>query len=162
MRAVVRHCSTDRDYAGLTRFYINHTRDFDRSYSLQDGLFHILTTLNDFQFITYHNAQEHLIGFVQYRTEEEKGTVFVDAAILEEKYRSTSVFYYGLQDLIKYILENNKEVKSMYFFAAADNPYVNRLYRKFARLVDVTHRRGRPENVYAADLQGLLHDLRVY
>lgn len=160
MRAVVRHCCTDEDYARLTRFYIKHTGEFDSRYSLQDGLFHILTTLNEFQFITYHDAQNHLIGFVQYRTEEAKESVFVDAAILEQKYRSTSVFYYGLQDLIKCILENNKEVQSMYFFAAADNPYVNRLYRKFARLVDVTQRSGRTENVYAADLHGLLHDLR--
>lgn len=161
MRAEVRQCATDQDYAALTRFYLQHCREFDGQYMLQDGLAHLISTISDSRFLLFHDQKGEMIAFIQYRCEKDQKSVCIDSAILVKEFRSSRVFYEGLRDLAKCIRNDYPETDSLYFFAIADDKYINRLYRKFAEIVDVGERNGRKEHVYAVNMDQLFQYLKL-
>ncbi|NMO95557.1 GNAT family N-acetyltransferase [Paenibacillus lemnae] len=161
MKATVRRCHLDADYASFSRFYLHNCREFDHHYMLQDALVHLIHTVTDAQILLFHDTEDQLVAFIQYRFDEDQDYVFIDAAMLAKNYRGSRIFFEGLRDLAKIIAEDHPGVHTVVFHASADNLYINRIYSKFAQRIEVRERNGRIEHVYKVSLKDLMTYVRL-
>lgn len=161
LQARVSRCVSDTDYARFARFYVARSGEFYNQYTLHDALIHLITTTADSHVLLLDDDQDQLIGFIQYRYEKEGTTVFIDSAILAQEHRSSRVFFEGFRDLARHILQENGHIRTLYFHALADHRYLNRLYGKFAEKTGVRDSPVGTENIYAVDMDHLLHYLKL-
>ncbi|WP_400164410.1 GNAT family N-acetyltransferase [Brevibacillus sp. TJ4] len=162
-----RSCTTDADLAQFTLAFIRQRSDFNSLFRLVDVLAMMLETLPDSLVILLEDEAGRTIGWIHYQYLNEellpdpRGEVaFINSVILAEPYRSSRTFFHGFRRLAAHIREENSAVKEVRFFAQTENAYLNRLYAKFASIVE--HRDGYhgPEHVYATDFSRLLSYLR--
>lgn len=161
LRARVSRCVSDTDYARFARFYVARSGEFYNQYTLHDALIHLITTTADSHVLLLDDDTDQLVGFAQYRYEEDDTIAFVDSTILAQEHRSGRVFFEGFRDLVRHILQENSNVRTLQFHALADHRYLNRLYGKFAQKTGVRDSPVGTENIYTAGMDPLLQYLRL-
>lgn len=161
IRAEAKLCESDSDYARFARFYIAHSRQFRRNYAIDSAALHILMTLPSTRILTFENEARDLIGFIQYRFEEDTAAAFIESTILLDEHRSSRVFFEGFRDLVRYVCRDYPAVRHFRFHVLAENRYLNRLYGKFADKAGVRDSDGEPEFIYIAGLGVLKAYLRL-
>ncbi|OMF23858.1 hypothetical protein BK133_23500 [Paenibacillus sp. FSL H8-0548] len=165
-------CQSGTDFAEYTLFFIKHRADFKRQFSLSDTLLHILQASADDKIMLIKSPQNETIGWVHfkylassYESDPQGEIAFVDSVIIDNAYRSSRLFIEGFRHLISHIAEENKQVKQFEFHCLASQPYLNRLYSKFATLKAQRECDDELENIYLADflqLQLYLNTTKSY
>lgn len=162
MYSHLRRCESDEDYAQFTLFFLRHRADFNPTFTLADALHHIVGTIDSTHILLVINTQNQVMGWSYYRFIDADGnpdaegeTVFVDSIIIAEELRRSRTFYQGFRDMVQQVARENSHVQSMQFHAETDNAYLNRLYSKFASVIDQTEGFFSSENIYAADFNEL-------
>lgn len=167
MLARFRSCTTDADLAQFTLAFIRQRSDFNSLFRLVDVLALMLESLPDSRVILVEDEADRTIGWIHYQylnaellPDPRGGVAFINSVIIAEPYRSSRTFFHGFRHLAARIRAENSEVKEVRFFAQIDNAYLNRLYAKFARIVEQRDGYHGPEHVYATDFSKLLSYLR--
>lgn len=160
-KALAKPCASDSDYARFARFYLRRSKEFRSQYTIYEAAAHILTTMQGTRILLFENESGELIGFIQYQYVESEATAFIESVILSEEYRSSRVFFEGFRDLARQVCREYAGVKQFRFHALSDNRYLNRLYGKFAAKSGERNGADGTENVYIAELDGLLTYLGI-
>ncbi|RJE86189.1 hypothetical protein D3P07_19110 [Paenibacillus sp. 1011MAR3C5] len=161
IRAEIKLCERDSDYARFAGFYIVHRRQFRRNYTIDSASAHILMTLPSCHILLVENGTGDLIGFTQYYYEADTDTAFIESAILLEEYRSSRVFFEGFRDMVRFVCRDYPSVRRFRFHVLAENRYLNRLYRKFADPAGERESYDEPELIYISELYRLKAYLRL-
>lgn len=161
IRALAKPCISDSDYARFARFYIQGSMDFHNQYSTYEAIIYLMETIRQTKVLLFENEEKQVVGFLQYRYEDESATVFFESAILSEEYRSSRFFYEGFQDLVKHIFREYEAVKSFRFHVLAENRYLNRLYSKFAHKTGEREGELGVEHVFSVERAELSSYLRI-
>ncbi|MBW7475863.1 GNAT family N-acetyltransferase [Paenibacillus oenotherae] len=158
-----RLCRTDEDFVRFTLFFIRHRKDFSADFSLSDTLMHALETIPSSHILLIAGSSDETIGWGMYRyvtadyePHPEGEIVFVDSVVIGEKYRSSRLFVSGFRQLANHIAAENRHVRTFQFFALQDNPYLTRLYSKFAAIIGQREGYHGVENIFSTEFHNLL------
>lgn len=154
--------SSGENLAAFSLYFIRHRKAFSRNFTLEKALLHLLETLSVSELLLLRDEQRAIVGYASFRCQQLDGqpdpqgkVAFVDSVVLEEDHRSSRVFVRSFREMVRYMLENYRGVQLFQFHALADQPYLNRLYGKFAEITGQAEGIHGPENIYTVDIDKL-------
>ncbi|GBF77859.1 hypothetical protein PA598K_06436 [Paenibacillus sp. 598K] len=160
-------CRSDADYARYVLYYIRNRQLFSDKMNLLDALTDVLTSIQDTRILLIL-AEDDVIGWGQFGVVDEAyrpdagGTImFMHSTIVDPAHRSNGLFLRGFRELLISVGEELPQLREFHFFAQRDNAYLNRLYRKFARVVGQREGMHGEENIYATGIDELKQYLRL-
>ncbi|WP_409344944.1 GNAT family N-acetyltransferase [Paenibacillus sp. MBLB4367] len=169
MLAQYRNCQSDDDYAQFTLYFICNRKNFNHQFSLADALVHVLESIPNSRIVLITDKMGVMIGWGHYRyinAENEFDPageiVFVNSVIVHPSYHSSLIFAEGFRHLVQQIAAENSCVNYLQFCAQIDNEYLNRLYRKFSRIIGQREGYYGIENVFQANFEELLQYVKRF
>ena len=161
-----RVCKSDEDFVKYALFFIQHRKDFSRSFSLSDVLMHILEKVGDSHIILLLDEMDHTIAWMnyQYVTQDyelhpEGEIALVDSVVMADHHRGSRLFLNGFRYLVNHIYQENPHVRIFQFHALADHVYLTRLYSKFATIIGQREGYNGMDNVFSTDFSKLIRYL---
>lgn len=89
----------------------------------------------------------------------DRGSVLIDVGIIDKNRRGTRLFLKGMQYMIGHISENHPEVEVVRLCALSDNPYLCRLYAKFAGFEGTREGSVGQESVFSGEIRQIRYIL---
>jgi len=160
--------TSDNERAKFSAMFITYREHFSKQMSLEEALIYLLTNLEQSSIVLSFNEHQQVIAAMNYwLTSDDEftydangGCLYISSVIIHPEQRSSRVFMQGFRDSINYIDQHVLPKPHTVAFAAQDsNPYVNKLYRKFATFSGQREGFHGLENIYKVNFNDLKYFL---
>ncbi len=156
-------CQTDGDYAAYCLFFLKHQRELYPDITAYGFLDMFLTLICHGRMIAFYDQGNEIVAVVSYyygtrtRNFHETDIAFVDHCLSIRSHRHTFTFLRCLRYLVRTIAEENPAATVFQLSTFANNPILNRLYSKFARIVETFQdERGTEFHLYSTPMSEML------
>jgi len=151
-------CITDEDYAKVSLFLLKYKHSLHPAFMTMDVVTMLYGYITNGHLIQVRDPEGQVVAMCAYylgtpeRDFADRGTAFIDVAVVHPEYRGSRLFLTGLTYTFKSILEEHDGVREIQFAALAENQYVCRLYAKIAAFTHTREGFAGEERVFRANL----------
>ncbi|MDQ0230321.1 hypothetical protein [Metabacillus malikii] len=144
-------CKSDANYEKYATFFLKYRKDI---YPLED-VQTIVTLMCDIYLRSHifllFDKQMNTVGSVTYSFEHDQNEMIIEQALLHPDYRGTMTFIRCMREIIDKAIKSMPTIQTITFHAEVNNPYINRMYSKFAKKGPTIDVFGVKRNLYTLD-----------
>lgn len=137
-------CQTEDELEAFVLFFFEHRSAFAGGFTVMEAVGSLSVLLAETETVLFYHRDGELLGALNYTygTREHdfhnRDVLFIDSALIKEKFRNTRSFVQGFRQFLRYAAEKNPLIKEVQFHAYRHDVRVHRLYQKLSIVVD-TH-----------------------
>lgn len=149
-------CETEADLEAFVLFFFRNRSSFSEEFTVRHAVESLYIMLSETKTLLFFHRSGELLGALNYSygTREQQfqdtNVLFVDSALIEEKFRNTRSFVRGYQQFLAHVTVENPDVDMMKFHAYQHDSYIHRLYGKLAAVVETHEDEMGHKDVFAA------------